>query len=1127
MPQSFDVVVDLIGEALCVAGVRVILACREFDVENDHRIRALAGRPDMSTVRVGVLPIETVKAAIECMGLDPARMTATQLALLQSPLHLVLLSSIAGQDDALSFQSRGSLFAAFWERKRRAAKARREGVRFNDTLARVASAASDRQTLSVPIEVLDEGDLLDDANVLVSEHVLVRDGDRIAFFHETFFDYAFARQWVSGDESMVKFLVRDEQELFRRSQVRQILQHLHEREPERFLRELEELLTSVDIRFHIKEAALEVFANLPEPTTAEANLTIRVAATKPSWEGRLWQELRRPQWFNRFYKDGLIAAWLSSNDDQLTARAVDFMVGGAKDHGDAVAELLEAWPTALAYLDQLRWVLRFADVHTNRRLFDLLLGAVRAGAYDEAEQELWFTVRGLAAHQPVWAVELLQARLVDHINALALNPDGKVEALAVREHGAIELVRVSAATQPRTFVQTIVPYLLGVMAATEYQASDGGPLIDRHFSYRFPDSDSNDRELDDALLSATTHALQTLVRSDPETTKTILEDLARDPHEAAQYLLYRALAAGEDTFADWAAELLLQGSGRLKCGYISDSHWVAREVVKTIAPNVDDTVHGHLEDLVRDLHNPYERGPSFGWTAFTFLSALDEVRLSKEGVRRLQEYRRKFNQDAPSEPTGITSGSVTSPIEDAAVTKMTDAQWLRAMAKHDKRDHDRILFKGSARELSQQLRLQVASDPGRFAKLALQVTADRDPAYGDAILMGFGDAASNVETEAVFAAIRHIASLGHPDNDRWLGWALRRHFRDAPLDLVEMVLDRAMHSTDPADSKPLFTPSGHDRRADGLRMSGINTTRGSLAESLGDLLIYDADGQRTELVRHHLDELASDPVLSVRSCVAHTIGGSLRHARPAAYTAFERLIEADDILLAADLVQQLMVYIGNVNPEVIEPVIQRMLSSEDDEAQEAGGQLAAFAALEWERPELLVQALDAEAPVRQGVARTCAARLESTSNVELATSALLLLLNDGDQDVRKAASEVALNLRGHQLRPFATLLEALIDSPSYEEATPQLLITLEDAPDQVDDLALRATQRFLTSYGKEAGDIRTSAAGDAHYISELVVRGLAQSRDRAHRAALLDVLDQLLELGVLGIGVAIAASERI
>ena len=75
-------------------------------------------------------------------------------------------------------------------------------------------------------------------------------------------------------------------------------------------------------------------------------------------------------------------------------------------------------------------------------------------------------------------------------------------------------------------------------------------------------------------------------------------------------------------------------------------------------------------------------------------------------------------------------------------------------------------------------------------------------------------------------------------------------------------------------------------------------------------------------------------------------------------------------------------------------------------------------------------------------------------------------------------------------------------------------------------MVLKASQRFLSVFGSDAADIRTEAAGDALYVSKLVVRGLAQSQDRDHRAALLDVLDQLLELNVYGINTAITEAER-
>lgn len=153
--------------------------------------------------------------------------------------------------------------------------------------------------------------------------------------------------------------------------------------------------------------------------------------------------------------------------------------------------------------------------------------------------------------------------------------------------------------------------------------------------------------------------------------------------------------------------------------------------------------------------------------------------------------------------------------------------------------------------------------------------------------------------------------------------------------------------------------------------------------------------------------------------------------------------------------------------------------------------------------------------------------VDRTSNAELATATLIRLMNDDADEVREEAAAVAPHLREHPLQPFVQLLTALIDSPSYDHATPQLLLTLQYAPDRVDELVLKAAQRFVDVFGNDAADIRTGAAGDAHYISELVVRGLAQCRDRTHRAALLDVLDLLLELGVYGINDAIAESERL
>ena len=211
-------------------------------------------------------------------------------------------------------------------------------------------------------------------------------------------------------------------------------------------------------------------------------------------------------------------------------------------------------------------------------------------------------------------------------------------------------------------------------------------------------------------------------------------------------MLYRALIAGAETFAPWAAELILQGGNRLEAGYLSDSHWLSREVVEAIAPIVSDEVHLQLEEQLRDLPATYQspdlhhRLRSFGYTAFKFLSALDPRRLTPVGLRRLQEYQRKFDRDSPEPPTGIITYTVGSPIGGPATGKMSNAQWLRAMAKHDNDDRDFGSEIGGARELAQQLKARTADDPIRFAGLAMHLTPETNEAYPSAILGGFGEA---------------------------------------------------------------------------------------------------------------------------------------------------------------------------------------------------------------------------------------------------------------------------------------------------------------------------------------------------------------------------------------------------
>jgi HEAT repeat protein len=386
-----------------------------------------------------------------------------------------------------------------------------------------------------------------------------------------------------------------------------------------------------------------------------------------------------------------------------------------------------------------------------------------------------------------------------------------------------------------------------------------------------------------------------------------------------------------------------------------------------------------------------------------------------------------------------------------------------------------------------------------------------------------------VDASLVFDVVRHVATFGDDGNDQALVMALRRHLSgDVPDDIIELVLDRALHATDPAEdawSKP--ASDGGPYFGGSISDNGMNCARGQAALVLGDLLIYDADGHPTQLVVPSLSQLASDPSVAVRSSVAHVLAASLRRAADEALAAFEQLIATDDRLLATNNLINLMSCIGPGRPAVVEPVIERMLASPHENVQRWGGYLAARAGLEFGLGHLLTAARESEkASIRTGAADLCARALPYTSDAVTASAALQQFVDDEDEEVRKAAAWIVAELRDKPLQPFKELLKAVVASPAFTEALGQLIFTLQAAPDRIDEIFLLCTQRFIEVRGTAAGDISTAAAGDAQSITQLTLRAYAQAPGRAERSQILDLIDGLLLIDAIGALEAVDQAER-
>lgn len=217
----FDCIYEIVLQAQAHPKMRILLACRKFDLDNDHRLRQLTDADGVAeAMTVERMTHETVREVVADLGLDANSLNSKQLDLLSVPLHLKLLSELEEDEEirALNFEKAQDLYDRFWQFKQQLIRNRRgRPLQWTKVVYALCDYMHQRQLLSAP-EVIVE-DWNDDAEAMASEHVLVYvpDKRRFSFFHEGFFDYAYARRFARDPQSLLDLLVSGEQHLFRRA----------------------------------------------------------------------------------------------------------------------------------------------------------------------------------------------------------------------------------------------------------------------------------------------------------------------------------------------------------------------------------------------------------------------------------------------------------------------------------------------------------------------------------------------------------------------------------------------------------------------------------------------------------------------------------------------------------------------------------------------------------------------------------------------------------------------------------------------------------------------------------------------------------------------------------------------
>ena len=1117
--QGRELLDELISQASRYPDLRILLACRAFDLEHDAALLGLVSGESPTARRIDVekLSIEDVRAALAAADLAGPELAESQVELLRTPLHLYLF--LGGGVDREGFGSRRDLFGRYWDAKRRRVDERTTAGAFTDAVARVADILSRRRQLQAPLLALTGHETALD--VMASEGVVVRDGDRVAFFHASFFDYAFARGFIGRGEDLVDWLKETGQDLFRRSQTRQVLEFLRADDPDEiYLDALTRLLGDSSVRFHLKRLALDWLGQLTDPREAEWQV---VEALEVRLRGHALGAIRNSvHWFDLLDRLGLLRAWLTSGREEDRNRAISLLrMPNVLRHRSASAAGLLRTLVGGNEADRQRLlpVLSIDAAHHSREMMDLFLELVDDGTLDEARGlgmngDWWLVLYGMSTEKPDYCAEAIGHWLdrQHQIAARRKDRDGSPGASLAdqRSQFSKDVMSSAASGASLAFARELLPRVA--------RAADG-PDGDA-WRYRFG--------MVGEIVVALSDALRRIAIEDPDSLDGLVAILPYARPVVIDTLTMTAWASNPDRYADRILGLLLDREELL-------GQPGAGGAVGAVTRVGNRDLCARLEQLILQHAPKDERGQWYGHSQYRLLACFETGVLSTAGTRRLTELRRKFGDEPPHDPPSVpqvTFGEVPPRIPHDATALMSDADWLRAMGTVHREsaggsgdlDWDQV-------ELSRQLEARTKAEPERFARLATDLMSDDlSRLYFSAVLDGLASKDhEHLPLDAIVGVTRRLHELpGRPCGLSVVRAAGAIAKEEVPPDLIEAVAFYAREDPDPEEDKWLAYP-GDMGVGERSVNAAINSVRGEAARAIADLLFADAD--RIEPLRGAIAALVRDRTLAVRSVAPLPLLAMLRSEERWSLELFTVLCAGADPILGAAFFEQYVNYAAYRSYDAIQPILLRMLASQEADVRRTAARRICLAGLH-DGPSREAASEDVarveagDTAMRIGAAEVYAQNCGHADVAAQCIEKLPRFFDDSSVEVRREAARCFFEIQADDLGRPGDLIEAFSTSAAFPDDAFPLLRRLEQMTGPLPGSVCSLANRAINEWGASVGDIQTSASHHASILAKLVVRLYAQTSDAARRKEPLDLIDRMLEAGFYGLDRELEAVDR-
>ena len=1168
--QVKEVIFRLITDAHNFGGVKIVVVCRTFDLDSDPRLKSL--KKTNRTKQIDV-PLLDWKADIEPLlknkGVDASSLNEPQRQLLRLPINLAVFLEI--DDSEFSFHSRSNLHEKLIEKKQRIiSKERRTSWSLVQPLTAMCDWMSQRQKVNAPVSVLDA--YPNAVDILTSEGMIISSRGQVNFFHESFFDHVYARAFINHDQSLVDLLTATEQHLFRRTQARQILEALRQNDFQRYLIELSSVLSSNDIRFHIKAAICQWLNSVEKPIEQEFEIISRF----DEQNGKFHQFFRSAvlstyAWFDLLNEKNWIRKQLDGEDKERAEAVLWWLSKIAGDRPAEVASLLRSWwgsdtERAGRLLNWFGFVRRNKPDDNLLKLFEDVINSHPNNLFqDQGRDHIMMLLHTWGGKSPERCGRILHSLFEAwfELNP-GHNPFERDEIKAIDTHSLAELAK----KVPQVFLHGMTDAIVRSIDMVVAEGNTGGNWYS--FNYR---AYTGHRFGFDEFLGMYRSVLRKVVQEAPEIAINHLDKLDPHKHQCLMHLHLEAIQANPTYFgnrlpalvtnemifdagwhgADWlsfanacheAFPHLSSGEKKVLEQAILDHTPeinLAIRVLREINQNGETEPFWTKKSVIHDLNRS-------GYEQWCILETIGEKLLSSIALSRLHKLRRKFPKTKIAKPNHMEAHFVGSPIKRAQCDRMEDSQWLSAIKRYDTEDHrrrGRDFIDGGARQLAGELQEATKKDPARFSDLSLKIPDTAHHSYIEHILWGLAETEA-FSDESLVQAVKRAHQ--HPEKPFGSDIArlMERHSHVAGnSEILEILIWYALNGeadeSEDLDGKNIeretITIDSLIRRGGSLHIRGINGARSRVWEALGSVLwqVPKAEKRVWEIIEIALEKEA---LISVRCCMMKPLTPLFNMNKERFSDSIRRLIilpdgtpHQYDALRLSPLITHTGIYLFRFIfqwlPELADELVMELLES-GDETKELIGAWLVFCE-SFSNDAYIAKAdnlVSASVDHRRLLAAVTSDAIDWAENRHRGEALLKEFFFDEDEQVRNKAADAFRSVQAGEVESFRELAAVFLKSPAFTNNSFAVLHMLEDATCDVLDLVIDATQQVITDI-TEKRDQQGRRGTDVYQLQDLLKREYTSSESNAEaRKKILDLIDLMLSCEIYGVESIVTTHDR-